>query len=71
MDKTYISYVVQSPTGHVHDFAIVELPRHGIAIYADNSTNGVVKWGIEKQGQIAGDEKIVILNYFTINDNLD
>ncbi|MEP7317462.1 MAG: hypothetical protein ABI921_01935 [Panacibacter sp.] len=67
-NRTYISYVIQSPQQHVHDFAIINLPRPDLAVYGDNSSEEVVKWSIGKQKELPQQDKLVILNYFNISN---
>lgn len=68
MNKLYISFVIQSDQNHIHDFEIVELAKPKFGIYADNSSQGVIKWMETKQTQLPQNEKIVVLNYFNISN---
>ena len=67
-NKTYISFVVQSPQNHIHFSEIVDLPKPAVAIYNDNTSQEVVKWSLKKQEQLKPDEKLVITNFFTITN---
>jgi hypothetical protein len=69
MYKTYISYVIQSPTDHKHEASIVEFSKDPFAIYADNSSSEVVKWAENKQAKLKPDEKLIILSFFNFSNN--
>lgn len=66
MNKTYISYVIQSAAGHIHDFAVVDLPKSQIAIYKDTSGEDVFKWAEQKQLELEAGKKLVLLSHFII-----
>lgn len=68
MNKLYISFVIQTDQIHIHDFVIVELPKPKFGIYADNSSQEVIKWMEGKQRQLVQNEKIVVLNFFAISN---
>ena len=67
MNKTYISYVIQSAQGHTHDFAVVDLPKNNIAVYKDITGEEVFKWADQKQLELRSGEKLVLLSHFVLN----
>lgn len=67
-NKTYISFVVQSPQSHLHFSEMVDLPEPAIAKYSDNTSQEVIKWSLKKQAQLKPDEKLVVTNYFTVSN---
>jgi|GEM_PF-6980155 hypothetical protein len=48
-NKTYISFVVQTPQNHLHFSGIVDLPEPAFAKYSDNTSQEVLKWSLGKQ----------------------
>ena len=69
MYKTYISYVIQSPTDHKHEASVVEFYKAPFAIYSDNSTAEVLKWAETKHARLKPEEKIIILSFFNYSNN--
>jgi hypothetical protein len=69
MNKTYISYVIQSPIDHKHDSSVIAFAKDPFAIYTDNSSAEVMKWAEKKQSELNPDEKIIILSFFNLSNN--
>lgn len=68
MYKTYISYVIQNGKNHRHDFAMVDLASPKFNFYLDNESQQIVKWAEEKQQELSGDEKLIVLNFFHVSN---
>jgi hypothetical protein len=66
--KTYISYVIQKESQHVHGFEIVDFPLPKYSFYLDNSSQQVVKWAEEKQKTLSANENIIVLNFFNVSN---
>jgi hypothetical protein len=66
--KTYISFVVQNNTQHIHDSVIADLPLPKFASYSDNTSQEVMSWAGKKQEELKTGEKLVIINYFNISN---
>ncbi len=66
--KTYISYVIQKESQHVHGFEIADFPLPKYSFYLDNSSQQVVMWAEEKQKALSANEKIIIINFFNVSN---
>jgi hypothetical protein len=66
--KTYISFVVQNGEQHIHDFAIAELALPKFNLYSDYTSQEVLKWADQRQGDLKPGQKLIILNYFNISN---
>ena len=66
--KTYSTDVVQKSDQYIQDFTIAEFSLPKYSFYMDNCSQRVLKWVEEKQKGIKQNEKVIIVNIFSITN---
>ena len=64
--KTYISYVIQNGTNHVHKSEIVSMQSPQYSFSPDPEVSQVIEWADKKRKDLQKDEELVIVSMYKL-----
>ena len=64
--KTYVSYVIQKGTNHIHKSEIVSTQSPPYSFSPDPEVHDIIEWADEKKKNLEKNEELVIVGMYKV-----